>query len=103
MIEEKQTVKLTIEDSFGNKASVERSEPDIFASDMVNMFYCAMLGLTYQESTVLDALIDFAASKRDTRYPHANNTDDSFPLGIKYSSSVTDDVSCPHPTYKTTE
>lgn len=68
MCEEKQTIKLTLEDSYGNKSTIEYSDADIFANDVVNMFYSAMLGLTYQESSILDAMLDFAANKRKTQY-----------------------------------
>lgn len=123
MCDEKQTIKLTLEDSNGNKSTMEYSGSDIFASDVMNMFYSAMLGLTYQESLVLDAMLDFAADKRNTQYVDAKTlqyntldgsylvngpdylsidpdfgkpiiTDKTNPLGIKYSSSVTDDTSC---------
>lgn len=118
MCNEKQTIKLTLEDSNGNKSTMEYSGSDIFAGDVINMFYSAMLGLTYQESTILDAMLDFAADKRNTQYVNANAqdnrldgsnlinnpdfisivpTDKTNPLGIRYSSSVTDDTSCLNP------
>lgn len=119
MCEEKQTVKLTLEDSFGNKSIMEHTDTDILAYDIVNMFYSALLGLTYQESAILDAMLDFAADKRNTQYVEAKAGDDyinpdelsyacfdphidvvvnnnSNPLGIKYSSSVTNEELCPH-------
>lgn len=68
MCNEKQTIKLTLEDSNGNKSTMEYSGSDIFAGDVINMFYSAMLGLTYQESSILDAMLDFAANKRNTQY-----------------------------------
>ena len=121
MCEEKQTVKLALEDSYGNKSTIEYSDTDIFASDIVNMFYSAMLGLTYQESSILDAMLDFAANKRNTQYveikpdnldanpdeqydcidhcidPHfgksiAHNSD---PIPTQTYYSVTDDTFCP--------
>lgn len=125
MCEEKQTIKLTLEDSYGNKSYMECSDNDIFTGDIVNMFYSAMLGLTFQESSILDAMLDFVADKRGAHYIDLNNVNndpnpddqydelpsydescdphfgilvnkDSNPLGIKYSSSVTDDTLCPH-------
>lgn len=122
MCEEKQTIRLTLEDSYGNKAIMEQSDNDIFTDDIVNMFYSAILGLTFQESSILDAMLDFVADKRGAHYIDLNNVnrnpnpDDQFdefhdydescdthfnsnPLGIKYSSSVTDDSLCPHPNY----
>lgn len=122
MCNEKQTIKLTLEDSNGNKSTMEYSGSDIFAGDVINMFYSAMLGLTYQESTILDAMLDFAADKRNTQYVDANAhqdnrldgsnlinnpdfisivpTDKTNPLGIRYSSSVTEDTSCFSPNKK---
>jgi len=128
MCEEKQTIRLMLGDSYGNRSYMECSDNDIFAGDIVNMFYSAMLGLTFQESSVLDAMLDFVADKRGAHYIDLNhvhddsNPDDQFdefpdydescdphfgtpinkdsnPLGIKYSSSVTDDTLCPHKSF----
>lgn len=113
MCEEKQTIKLTLEDSYGYKSTIEYSDADIFTSDVVNMFYSAMLGLTYQESSILDAMLDFAANKRKTQYVKIkpDNPDtkpdeqydcidhhfglNSDPIGVKKYYSVTDDTFCP--------
>lgn len=110
MCNEKQTIKLTLEDSNGNKSTMEYSGSDIFAGDVINMFYSAMLGLTYQESSILDAMLDFAANKRNTQYVEINPDeqydciDPHFGKSIVVSSdpiptekyySVTDDTFCP--------
>ena len=126
MCEEKETIRLMLGDSYGNISYMESSDNDIFAGDVVNMFYSAMLGLTFQEASILDAMLDFVADKRGAHYIDLNhvhddpNPDDQYddelsgydescdshfgtpvntdsnPLGIKYSSSVTDDTFCPH-------
>lgn len=121
MCEEKQTVKLALEDSYGNKSTIEYSDTEIFASNIVNMFYSAMLGLTYQESSILDAMLDFAANKRNTQYVEIKpdnldaNPDEQYdcidhcidshfrkslvhnsdPIPIQTYYSVTDDTFCP--------
>lgn len=103
MCNEKQTIKLTLEDSNGNKSTMEYSGSDIFAGDVINMFYSAMLGLTYQESSILDAMLDFAANKRNTQYVEIKpdnldaNPDEQYdcidPTQTYYS--VANDTFCP--------
>lgn len=121
MCNEKQTIKLTLEDSNGNKSTMEYSGSDIFAGDVINMFYSAMLGLTYQESSILDAMLDFAANKRNTQYVEIKpdnldaNPDEQYdcighcidphfgksivvssdPIPTEKYYSVTDDTFCP--------
>lgn len=89
MSEETAFVKLTLEDSYGLKSTMEYSDSnDPCANDIVNMFYGAMIGLTFQESTILDAMLEFVADRRNTQYVDINNPQDNPDYRLDNNTSI---------------
>lgn len=89
MSEETTFVKLTLEDSYGLKSTMEYSDSsEPCADDIVNMFYGAMIGLTFQESTILDAMLEFVADRRNTQYVDINNPQDNPDYTVDNNTSI---------------
>ena len=58
--EEKQFTRLTLENSYGHKITVDWDHEDVDIEDLLNAFYASLIELTWLPETVLRNMRDFA-------------------------------------------
>lgn len=58
--------RLTMETSYGTKVTIDCDHADISADDAVQMFYTAMVGLTFNENSIAGAMDDFVKNKKES-------------------------------------
>lgn len=58
--DEKKFTRLTVENSYGHKITVDWDHEDVDMEDLLNAFYASLIGLTWQPETVLRNMRDFA-------------------------------------------
>jgi len=58
MMEAKPLTRLTLE-QYENKLSWETPYNDVGADEIINAFYSLMIGATFPEKSIIDAMVDF--------------------------------------------
>lgn len=61
--DKKKFTRLTIESSYGTKQTYEFDSEDVCAEELISAFYALMIGSTYQETSTLELMKQFAEDK----------------------------------------